>query len=146
MRFIHNQDKRIADWVSDKIENGQGFFKDYAAIGFENEHDNELVVGVVYTNYHPKISIEMSVAAVNKKIWAKRENLAIFFKYPFIHLGVRRVSALISARNEKTTKLVRNLGFHLEGIIRNGCADGGDLLLFGMLKEECRYIKGNYDG
>ena len=37
-----------------------------------------------------------------------------------------------------------NLGFVREGVLRQGAAHGSDLILYGRLKNECRFLAGRY--
>jgi len=102
--------------------------------------DGQIIAAVVYTNWHPKLSIEMSVASIDKS-WATRHNLKAFFKYPFIDLGVKRVMTLCSAKKRDIIMFNKRLGFKPEGYHREAWELGGDAVSFGMLKNECKWVK-----
>lgn len=53
-----------------------------------------------------------------------------------------RVTALVSPDNERAIKTTRRLGFVYEGFMRKGVEGRRDALLFGMLREDCRWLPG----
>jgi hypothetical protein len=64
--------------------------------------------------------------------------LLAVFDYVFVQLKCRRCTAKVRADNKRSLKLVKRLGFKQEGIMRkarNGC----DVIVFGLLKEECKH-------
>lgn len=139
MTLIYGADADVACWVADLIFDDPFAFGDkYTAIGVTDK--GRLIAGVVYNNYHPEHMIEMSVASIDKK-WANRHNLRAFFKYPFIDLGVKRVQTLCSAAEGDVVSFNQRLGFKKEGFHREAWPMGGDAVSFGMLKNECKWIK-----
>jgi hypothetical protein len=54
-------------------------------------------------------------------------------------LEVPRVTGLIRAENLNAQRFVSRLGFQYEGRMRKAFPDGGDLMLYGLLREE--YLK-----
>jgi hypothetical protein len=63
------------------------------------------------------------------------------FRYPFEQLGCKRVTGLVPARNEVAARFDEHLGFIYEGRIRQVLPNGDDLLVYGMLREECRFLQ-----
>jgi hypothetical protein len=51
-------------------------------------------------------------------------------------LEVPRVTGLIRAENLNAQRFVTRLGFQYEGRMRKAFPDGGDLVLYGLLREE----------
>lgn len=137
--LLYGADKDVCAWVSEKLFGAPHEYDDKArAIGVVK--DGSLIAGVVYTNYHPNLLIEMSVASVDKR-WANRHTLRAFFTYPFIDLGVKRVQTLCSANEEGVVMFNKRIGFIHEGTHREAWHTGGDALSFGMLKHECGWIE-----
>jgi RimJ/RimL family protein N-acetyltransferase len=101
---------------------------------------------VVYNNFIPTNSIDMHVAAVDGGRWLTRPFLAAVFRYPFEQLGVRRVTARIGANNLKARNFLVSLGFTHEGTIRQGWEADTDLLIFGLLKNECKFLGERFNG
>lgn len=94
---------------------------------------------VVYNNYQPACSIDIHCASAGGK-WLTRPFLAAVFRYPFEQLKVRRVTARIGADNPGAERFLRHLGFMHEGTIRKAWGPNTDLLVFGLLKDECRFL------
>jgi hypothetical protein len=53
-----------------------------------------------------------------------------------------RITALVDPHAEKTVALTRQMGFVYEGFLRLGVEGNRDALIFGMLREDCRYLPG----
>ncbi len=104
------------------------------AIGLER--DGELVAGVVYEGYNGH-NIWMHVAIPGRITQAY---LRYCFYYPFVELGCSRVSGYVDASNAKARRFDEHLGFRQEAILRGAAADGGDVIIYAMTKEECRHV------
>jgi hypothetical protein len=52
-----------------------------------------------------------------------------------------RVTIMIDAENSKLEHTVRKMGFVYEGMIRRGLDGWRDALVFGMLAQDCRWLK-----
>lgn len=116
-------------WVS-----GRG-----SAIGRLND-DGDLMAGVLYEDWNG-VNIMCHIAGVGK--WASREFLNVIFDYPFNQLNVKRITVPVSAGNIKSINLVTKMGFTLECTLAQATPDG-DLYLFRMWRDECKYIRGKY--
>lgn len=132
---IYKQDIRVCGWLGDQI--GEPDFTPCASIGLEQ--NGELIAAVAY-NMYTKSSICMHVAAQPGKRWMNRDFLFRAFAYPFIQLRCNRVTGLVRVDNIEARRFNEHLGFVKEGIIRKGADDGTDMILYGMLKEECRWL------
>lgn len=127
----------VNDWVSSKIYGRDRFPPDAPSIGLlEN---GRIVGGVVYTMYTGN-GIMMNVAG-GYKGWINRAFIRAAFAYPFKQLGCTRVSGLVRVDNFAAQKFDERLGFKREGLVRRGDDDGTDLIMYGMLREECKWIK-----
>lgn len=136
-RLEWEQPVAIGRWVADRIgiEDSWG---PHQAVG--QIRDDRLIAAVVYNRYsHPDICIH--VAAVPDVRWMTRGFMHAVFHYPFLQLQVRRVTAVVAAKNVLiSTRFHERLGFKLEGYLRHALKDD-DMYLFGMLKSECRWLK-----
>lgn len=127
----------VNDWVSSKIYGRDRFPPDAPSIGLlEN---GRIIGGVVYTMYTGN-GIMMNVAG-GYKGWINRAFLRAAFAYPFKQLGCTRVSGLVRVDNFAAQQFDERLGFKREGLVRRGDDDGTDLIMYGMLREECKWIK-----
>jgi RimJ/RimL family protein N-acetyltransferase len=130
--------EKVGEWVKERIKCVDTWGNEYKAIGWER--NGQLVCGVVYNHYSGN-DIAMHVAG--RGVWAKPEALKVFFAYPFEQLQCQRVTAYVASKNAKCLTLVDRLGFFPEGRLREGLPDD-DLLIFGMLRRECRWLRGYY--
>lgn len=139
-RLIYGHDRVVAEFVSKRIEGFDHTLdnNDYTAIGVVE--DGQLIAGVIYSEYRPPVDIRESFASISPT-WATKYTLKHLFAYPFVHLGVRRMSSIIASGNTASIDLTERLGFKREGIIRQGMDNGEDAIIFGMLKEECCWIR-----
>lgn len=105
-------------------------------MGFELE--GALVAGVVFNEYRGH-SIHVSMASTTPR-WATRSNLHAIFSYPFVQLKCERMTAYTGRSMSQVRQFLERLGFQQEGIVRRGFADD-DCVIYGMLKEECQWIR-----
>lgn len=96
---------------------------------------------VLYTDVR-RWSVEMVVVSDGSKEWMSRQLLRAAFSYPFVQLGKERVTARIESTNHQAVALDEGLGFVHEGVQRRQFGDN-DCVLMGMLRRECRWIKGH---
>lgn len=126
---------RVGEWVRQRIpEIGPSWGEWYQAIGLEEE--GKLIAGVVY-NLYSGADIAMHVAGEGR--WLRRQFTQAAFGYPFLQLKTRRVTSYTGSRNETSIRLQMGLGFEYEGRMRHALPDD-DVLIFGLLKEHCRYL------
>jgi len=133
---IYGQDDRVVQWVGERVdENDFGS----GAVGIGLEEDGELIAGVVF-NMFTGGSISMHVAAVPGKRWMTKDYLWRCFAYPFLQLKCNRITGLVRTDNLEAQKFDEHLGFKREGLLRRACEDGTDMIVYGMLREECRFL------
>ena len=107
--------------------------------GLGLERDGELVAGVLYEGYN-RVNVWMHVAAVPGGQWLNKEYLRYCFHYPFVELGCRRVGAYVDASNGDSRRFVEHLGFEREAVLKGAASDGGDVLVYVMWREKCRFL------
>jgi RimJ/RimL family protein N-acetyltransferase len=108
--------------------------------GLGLERDGELVAGVLYEGYNHH-NIWMHVAAEPGKKWLNREFLRYCFHYPFVELGCNRVSGYVEAQNADARRCDAHLGFQQEAVLQGAASDGGDVILYVMRRDDCRYLE-----
>lgn len=134
-KIICNQNERVNNFVANIM--GINGWSNAVSIGLEEE--NNLIAGVVF-DYYNKASICMHVAALPNKRWMTKEYLWYCFYYPFIELGVRRITGLVPESNMQARKFDEHLGFKLETRLKDAHPDG-DVLVYCMKKEDCRFLR-----
>lgn len=107
--------------------------------GLGLEKDGELIAGVVYEGYNGT-NVWMHVAAEPGARWMTRDYLRYCFYYPFIELGCKRVSGYVEASNTEARRFDEHLGFKREAVLEGAATDGGDVILYVMRREDCRYV------
>lgn len=128
-------DERIIDWV---MANSHYFNAGFAkAIAVEDK--GELIAGVVFHNFKNN-NITLSIASKPEKHWSSHEFLKHIFRYVFDVCKCNRATAQVSSDNTKSIRYVEHLGFVREGAMREAGLNGQDILIYGMLRKECRFI------
>ena len=118
-----------------------------SALGFEsfgNAHhlsvvdsQGELALIWVYHNF-AEMNCEITVVSFQPAVYTPRI-LSSLFAYPFFQLGLRRVTAVIRADNQRSLEQTRRMGFRVEGLLRNWYPDCHGIL-HGLLREECKWV------
>ena len=134
---IYGQDARVLDFMAEHLSDCD-LPADSVTLGVES--NGELIAGVAFENY-TKTNISIHVAALDGRHWLSRDFLFRVFAYPFLQLNCHRVTGLVRVDNIKAQRLDEHLGFVREGVLRRGATDGTDYIIYGMLKEECRWLK-----
>jgi hypothetical protein len=129
-------DEIVAKWVSEKIVGCNGFGP-CTAIGVVR--DGKLSGGVVYHEFRKhdvRVSIALDGAGFSVP-WR------LLFSYPFNELKCVRITSMIDKRNKRSRALCERLGFKMEGVHPKGVDGWATAVSYGMLKENCRWIKHN---
>lgn len=137
---IYGQDEVLVPWAAKRI--GVPFDATARAIGLVQ--DGELRAVVVYDRFS-EVDCCMHIASDGTRRWMSREYLVKVFAYPFVQLGLRRVTGLVAAKNADAMRFDLNIGFKIEGRMRQAMPDD-DLMVLGMLREECRFLYPPYTG
>ena len=124
----------MLDWIAERIPHvgpDHGWHGRAHAIGVGI--DGEIVAGMAVMNSNG-CNAEISMAATSPR-WASRTTIRKMLEYPFVQLGLRRITTITAASNETALKMNRQLGFKHEGIMRFGMGDE-DAIIMGLLREE----------
>lgn len=100
---------------------------------------NHGALAVVVYNAQDEMNIGISIATSSPK-WCSKRVLKVIFGFPFIQLGLNRVTATINENNAKSISLVERLGFQKEGYLRQ-YYDNSGAVIYGITKDECRWLK-----
>lgn len=108
--------------------------------GLGLERDGKLVAGVLYEGFNGR-NVWMHVGAVPGGRWMTKLYLQTCFHYPFVTLGCSRVSGYVEAWNVAARRFDEHLGFRQEAALKGAASDGGDVILYAMRREECKYVR-----
>jgi RimJ/RimL family protein N-acetyltransferase len=130
--------KWVVDWVARRT-NEHGNFGTDAGIGWLK--DGKLVAGVAYAEWNgPNVVCHIASEGSH---WLTRPYLWAIFDYPFNQLGCKRITVCVGEGNEPSRRFVKHLGFNQEAELY-GAHPTGDLIIYGMFREECRFLRETY--
>lgn len=110
-----------------------------SAAGIGLKQKGQLIAGVVYDDFNGS-NIWMHVAAVPGRRWMTRGYLYTCFAYPFVQLECKRITGWVEASNIQSRRFCNHLGFTAEAILQSAARDGGDVIMYVMHREKCRFI------
>ena len=135
---FHDQQRGLAWWLAHTEPLSDQMPPGAQAATVLDESDN--IVAVIL--YAPIGSIwEMHFTSDGTKRWATRATLREIFDYAFNFLGLARVSGFIASGNAAALKAALDIGFVVEGEIREAAPGDDALVMIGMLRRECRWIR-----
>jgi len=121
-RLIFDDKKRVGQWVADQVEY-LAEWGGYYAMGVEL--NGEIVSGTVIQSWTDTNVVSYFAVARPTKLLPALFDHTVF--YTFAQLGVRRMTAFVSADNEKSMRLTSHIGFVTEGVMREAQDNGADL-------------------
>lgn len=126
------------DWVMDRCHGIWNAHTDHV-IALAREGARAPLGGVVFTGYlYGSLCMHM---AGSGGPWATADFLWMVYDYAFVQLGVRKVIGLVAADNALALKIDLKMGFQYETRITDMTADGQDLLVLSMRRENCRWLR-----
>lgn len=134
-KLIYGQENRLLPWAQERTN--AVYRRDAYTIGLEK--GGKLVAVVVYDAFGEN-DVNMHIASDGSRAWLNKELLVSAFAYPFIQLGLLRVTGLVPADNADALRFDEHLGFVREGYHPKAGPGGTDLISLGLLKENCRFI------
>lgn len=123
---------RVLDYVS----KGTPLPASASMVGIGLERGDRLDVGVIYEGYNG-CNIWMHTRVTGR---ISKDMLRYSFMYPFVQLGCKRVSGYVEASNAAARRFDEGLGFRVEATLEGAAKDGGDVLIYVMKREWCKYV------
>lgn len=137
-RLSYDQSQLRLDWVAERIGPGVIFNPPAKVVLSVDDETHEFLGGVVYNHFTPT-NCEVHVVAANPR-FATRRTIPGFFAYPFVQLGLRRITGIVRTDNHRSIEGARRLGFRVEGLLRDWYAKDQHGILLGMTREECKWV------
>jgi RimJ/RimL family protein N-acetyltransferase len=130
------QGEEIGHWVAKKIDGGY-FAEQSSAIGLMK--NGKILAGVIYENWN-KRTVFCHIAVEGR---LTKSYLKAIFDYPFNVLNVQKIIVPVVTDNQKSIKLVTNMGFAEEARIKEG-SPSGDIIFMTLAKKDCRFLGVHY--
>ena len=132
--LIFGHDEELARWAEQISAAGVGpFQRPLTSIGVTDK-DNQLMAVAIYNNYRNDSDIEVSFVASTPR-WATKGNIRAMLHYPFVQLGVKRMTAITTKQNKRCRKLLLGLGFKQEGVHPFAGNSGATAITYGLYSE-----------
>lgn len=122
-----------------KIKIGVQPSADLQALFWANPKSNEIEWCIGYTSFLGK-TCQIHVVNFDKK-YTPRRLLWAAFDYPFRQAGVETLIGIVNSNNQLAMKYDQNLGFKEVYRFKGMHDDGGDIVVFEMKKQDCRFLK-----
>ena len=125
--IIALQDRRILDWAQARLHCR---FDDECKTISSVDDDGGVLAVVIYERI-TRHDCLMHVSSTDPR-WCSKPFLRAAFTYPFVQLGLERVTFVVSEENEEAMALCERLGAKREGRLRRGFGDA-DGIVWGLL-------------
>lgn len=122
----------ILQWASRRLQCNFG-----PAYTIANFQDGKISCVVVFHNLR-QTGCEVSIVSDRG---LSKGFIKVVFGYAFQLANLSRLSALVETGNQESIEMVEKLGFKREGTLRHAADNGSNLYIYGMLKEECKWVR-----
>lgn len=112
------------------------------AIGLER--DGVMVAASVFEGFNGQ-NVWVHLAAEPGARWMTRDYLRYCFHYVFNEMGVKRLSGYVNASNAAARRVNEHFGYQKEAVLKGAAPDGGDVILYVMWRQDCRFL-GDWHG
>lgn len=129
------QNELLLAWLIKKLGGGIGGNPQCIAV----MNEKKLVGVVAFFNFRWP-NIECAFYCEDYRWALNRDGIAELFRYPFVQLKCKRVTALCDKKNYRARKMVQRMGFVEEGKLRKA-GEKGDILLYGLLPDELKVVR-----
>ena len=131
--------KRVGDYIKKNANISADLGDMFSYIGFVE--DDKVLGGFLFSDYDGN-NIWVHLALESPRVCTKNR-IKYVFQYGFKQLGCNRMTALCRNGYERNERLLSGTGFVKEGVVRKCFNINGtyvDGAIYGMLKEECKWL------
>jgi RimJ/RimL family protein N-acetyltransferase len=111
--LVFGRDDELAAWAEAHYPDCAPLSRPLTAIGVAS-YSGDIMGVAIYHNYRQN-DIEITFITATPR-WATPGNIRALLHYPFIQLGVKRMTAITKKSNKKARSFMTGLGFILEGV------------------------------
>lgn len=147
IRAIRGDNRVIGQYLSSRFPEltRDSLYEPHASIALID--DDGYLRGGIAVRLLNAFDASLSVAIDDWRSFPPRPVLKELFSAVFCgKKPLQRVSATIPRSNKRARMMAEKLGFKLEGVKRRGYDGRQAGCIYGMLREECRWIDGDLDG
>lgn len=131
--MIHfDQSPEYVSWAASILKIHPRYFGHCTTLAFS--HRGDLVGVVLYSRYN-SVNVEITLATTSPK-WCSRQHIGAMFRYPFVQLEAKRMTAICRASNTRVRDIMSRGGFKQEGELRHFYEDGESACIYGILPNE----------
>ena len=130
IEILHGMD--LTQWALKRIPVVQKFGPN-VCIGVGD--GKNVIAAAIYYDYDG-YNMQMAFAADTPRA-ITRKVIRELLSYPFHIAGVARLTNFVEATNAKSIRITEGVGFKREGLIRRGYRNGSDMIVYGLLPEDC---------
>lgn len=142
MKISFSHDDEVLEFLREEIRldlRGQDLDREDRWLFVVARNEHEAVVGVLVFEWKTSFDAHLSIAVVDKRcLIMSRLQTAV---WGTVFERAVRVTMLVDAADERMEHICRKLGAQYEGFLRRGLDGSRDALIFGMLREDCRWLR-----
>lgn len=141
-RLVYDRESEMLEWAAAVIglPVQQAFSPSAHPIGLDESSTGSLRSVVVFDRFSSNDCC-VHVASDGTRAWMTRGFILQVFAYPFLQREQHRLTALVPSRNKDSLEFCDAFGFVREGLMREAADDGDDIVLLGLLRRDCRFIR-----
>lgn len=131
MQLIFGHDEALIGWAQERYPEVMqigGFARPATTIGL---WDGKSIQAVAIFNNFCHYDVQVSFVASTPR-WATKGSIRAILSYPFRQLRVKRMTAITAKSNKRSRKLLKGLGFQLEGVHPFGNYGAGPSVSYGL--------------
>lgn len=132
-RVVRNASPLVAAWAGHKL--GTAFREPFTALGVMK--NGKLAGAVIFNDYDAR-NVEMTMVGPHA---FTKDVVRELFSYAFDELGCLRISVTIPEKNLENCKKALRWGWIPEGRKRDYYAVNEHAVIFGMTRDECRFLR-----
>lgn len=137
--LVFGKDEELAAWAEATFPEIGKVGRPLQSIGVADK-DGELMAVAIFNNFgqnerNETYDLQVTFVAATPN-WATPGNIRAILHYPFIQLGVKRMTAITDKSNKRARKLNEGLGFVHEGTHPYGDAGERPSLTYGLYRDE----------
>jgi RimJ/RimL family protein N-acetyltransferase len=125
----------LIPWVNSKA----GFVGDFHKVALLGWVDTAGVRAVFLFNRYDPPAVDVHVFSDGTRRWLAKELLHAVFNSAFVQLGCTRITAPVRESNVQARRCLEKAGFSIDGILKKYYDTGEARILYGLLREECKY-------